>query len=80
VVGHRSLDNITDIYNETPERAACQLGRLVDTPNAQAVFLSGTGMLTITSHRSENRTIACYSSAHAVEKRKKKQFPVNRGE
>jgi maleate cis-trans isomerase len=46
VVSHRSLDNVTDIYNETPERAY-QLGRLVDTPNAQAVFLSGTGMPTI---------------------------------
>jgi maleate cis-trans isomerase len=47
VVSHRALDNVTDIYNETPERAY-QLGRLVDTPNAQAVFLSGTGMPTIT--------------------------------
>jgi len=47
VVSHRSLDNVTDIYNETPERAY-QLGRLVDTPNAEAVFLSGTGMPTIT--------------------------------
>jgi maleate cis-trans isomerase len=47
VVSHRSLDNVTDIYNETPERAY-QLGRLVDTANAQAVFLSGTGMPTIT--------------------------------
>jgi maleate cis-trans isomerase len=47
VVSHRSLDDVTDIYSETPERAY-RLGRLVDTPSAQAVFLSGTGMPTIT--------------------------------
>src|SRR5262245_53874663 len=46
VVSHRRLENVTDIYEETAERAY-ELGRAVDTPNAQAVFLSGTGMPTI---------------------------------
>jgi maleate cis-trans isomerase len=46
VVSHRRLENVTDIYDETAERAY-QLGRTVDTPAAQAVFLSGTGMPTI---------------------------------
>jgi maleate cis-trans isomerase len=46
VVSHRRLDNVTDIYEETAERAY-QLGRAVDSPKAQAIFLSGTGMPTI---------------------------------
>ena len=46
VVSHGRLENVTDIYEETAERAY-RLGRAVDTPNAQAVFLSGTGMPTI---------------------------------
>jgi len=46
VVSHRRLENVTDIYEETAERAY-ELGRAVDSPNAQAVFLSGTGMPTI---------------------------------
>src|SRR5262245_31232026 len=46
VVSHGRLPNVTDIYEETAERAY-QLGRTVDTPAAQAVFLSGTGMPTI---------------------------------
>jgi maleate cis-trans isomerase len=46
VVSHRRLENVTDIYEETAERAY-RLGRAVDSPNAQAVFLSGTGMPTI---------------------------------
>jgi maleate isomerase len=46
VVSHGRLENVTNIYDETPERAL-QLGRTVDTPAAQAVFLSGLGMPTI---------------------------------
>lgn len=46
VVSHGRLENVTNIYDETPERAY-QLGRTVDKPSAQAVFLSGTGMPTI---------------------------------
>ena len=46
MVSHRRLENVTDIYEETAERAY-ELGRAVDSPNAQAVFLSGTGMPTI---------------------------------
>jgi maleate isomerase len=46
VVSYERLKNVTDIYAETAERAY-QLGRSVDNPEAQAVFLSGTGMPTI---------------------------------
>jgi maleate cis-trans isomerase len=46
VVSCGRLENVTDIYEETPQRAY-QLGRSVDVPTAQAVFLSGTGMPTI---------------------------------
>jgi maleate cis-trans isomerase len=46
VVSQGRLENVTNIYDETPERA-CQLGRSVDTQTAQAVFLSGLGMPTI---------------------------------
>jgi maleate isomerase len=46
VVSHGRLENVTNIYDETPERAY-RLGRRVDTPAVQAVFLSGLGMPTI---------------------------------
>jgi maleate isomerase len=46
VVSHGRLENVTNIYDETLERARA-LGRAVDTQNAQAVFLSGLGMPTI---------------------------------
>jgi maleate isomerase len=46
VVAHRCLENVSNIYDETPERAY-RLGRAVDTDAAQAVFLSGLGMPTI---------------------------------
>jgi maleate isomerase len=46
VVSHGRLENVTDIYEQTAERAY-RLGREVDCPEAQAVFLSGTGMPTI---------------------------------
>jgi len=46
VVNHGQLENVVNIYDETPERAY-RLGRSIDRPNAQAVFLSGTGMPTI---------------------------------
>lgn len=41
-----SLPGVTNIYDETPERAY-QLGRMVDSPECEAVFLSGVGMPTI---------------------------------
>lgn len=41
-----NLDHVKNIYEETPERAE-QLGRKVNAPDAQAVFLSGVGMPTI---------------------------------
>jgi maleate cis-trans isomerase len=40
------LAGVSNIYDETPERAY-RLGRQVDVPAAQAVFLSGVGMPTI---------------------------------
>jgi maleate cis-trans isomerase len=46
VVSHGRLKNVTNIYDETPERARA-LGRAVDAQAAQAVFLSGLGMPTI---------------------------------
>ena len=42
--GH--LDDVSNIYEETPERAY-ELARRVDVPEAQALFLSGVGMPTI---------------------------------
>lgn len=47
VVSYGALENVTNIYDETAERAY-KLGRTVDKTDAQAVFLSGTGMPTIT--------------------------------
>ncbi len=46
VVSHGRLHNVTNIYDETPERAF-QLARSVDRPEADAVFLSGVGMPTL---------------------------------
>jgi maleate isomerase len=42
--GH--LEDVSNIYDETPERAY-ELARRVDVPQAQALFLSGVGMPTI---------------------------------
>jgi maleate cis-trans isomerase len=47
VVAHDNLKGVTNIYDETAERAY-RLARSVDRPEAQAVFLSGTGMPTLT--------------------------------
>jgi len=46
VVSHGRLDNVRNIYDETPERAY-RLGRAVDRDDVEAVFLSGSGMPTI---------------------------------
>ncbi len=46
VVSAGSLDDVTNIYDETPERALA-LALKVDRPEAQAVFLSGVGMPTV---------------------------------
>ena len=46
VVNFANLQGVTNIYDETAERAY-RLARLVDRPNAEAVFLSGTGMPTL---------------------------------
>ena len=42
----QNLKGVTNIYDETAERAY-GLARLVDRPEAEAVFLSGTGMPTL---------------------------------
>jgi maleate isomerase len=46
VVRADNLKGVTNIYDETAERAY-RLARGVDTPEAEAVFLSGTGMPTL---------------------------------
>jgi len=46
VPGYGVLENVVNIYDETPERAY-ELGRKVDTPQARAIFLTGVGMPTI---------------------------------
>jgi maleate cis-trans isomerase len=46
VVNFANLPNVTNIYDETAERAY-RLARSVDTDAAEAVFLSGTGMPTL---------------------------------
>jgi maleate isomerase len=46
VVSHGRLKNVSNIYDESPERAYA-LGRQVDVDEAQAVFISGVGMPTI---------------------------------
>jgi maleate isomerase len=46
VVSHGRLDNVRNIYDETPERAY-RLGRAIDKDDVEAVFLSGSGMPTI---------------------------------
>jgi maleate isomerase len=46
VASFDNLKGVTNIYDETAERAY-QLARMVDTPEADAVFLTGTGMPTL---------------------------------
>jgi maleate cis-trans isomerase len=46
VVRSENLKGVTNIYDETAERAY-GLARMVDRPEAEAVFLSGTGMPTL---------------------------------
>ena len=48
VASHGRVPNVTNIYDETAERAY-RLGRTIDTPAVQAVFLSGLGMPTIST-------------------------------
>ena len=46
VVNFANLEGVTNIYDETAERAY-RLARMVDREAAEAVFLSGTGMPTL---------------------------------
>lgn len=46
VVSDATLENVANIYDESPERAY-RLARQVDVPEAQAVFLSGLGLPTL---------------------------------
>jgi maleate isomerase len=45
IVSHQGLPGITNIYEETEARAY-DLGRSADTPDADAVLISGTGLPT----------------------------------
>jgi len=45
VIGHRRLDGVVNIYEETEERAHA-LGRAADVPGAEALLISGTGLPT----------------------------------
>jgi maleate cis-trans isomerase len=45
IVAHRGLPGVTNIYEETEERAYT-LGREADAPGADAVLISGTGLPT----------------------------------
>src|SRR5215468_9575939 len=45
VVGYHRLPDVANIYEETEDRALA-LGRAADTPDAQAVLISGTGLPT----------------------------------
>jgi maleate isomerase len=45
VVAHRGLDGVSNIYDETEERAYA-LGRATDVSGADAVLISGTGLPT----------------------------------
>jgi maleate isomerase len=45
IVAHRGLPGVTNIYEETEERAY-SLGRAADAPGADAVLISGTGLPT----------------------------------
>lgn len=46
IVGYQRLDGVHNIYEETTERAY-RLARQADVPEADAVFISGTGLPTI---------------------------------
>jgi maleate isomerase len=46
VVGMARLEGVRNIYEETTERAYA-VGRQADRPEAEAIFLSGTGMPTL---------------------------------
>jgi maleate cis-trans isomerase len=46
VVGYGRLENVRNIYEESAERAY-RLARQVDTAEAEAVFISGTGLPTL---------------------------------
>ena len=46
VVSYQRLEGVHNIYEETPERAY-RLARLADSPEAEAVFISGTGLPTL---------------------------------
>jgi maleate isomerase len=67
VVARGRLKDVTNIYDETPERAY-RLGREVDCPNAQALFLSGVGMPTLATLQSLEQDLGkpVISSASAM--------------
>ncbi len=60
VVNFDNLKGVMNIYDETAERAY-RLARMVDTAEAEAVFLTGTGMPTCRCSRRSNRIWASRS-------------------
>ena len=67
VVNVRRLENVTNIYEETAERAGA-LARQVDVPQAQALFLSGVGMPTLAALEAAEQALGkpCISSAASM--------------
>lgn len=61
------LQGVANIYDETPQRA-CELARQVDGPAAEAVFLSGVGLPTVTVLERLERELGkpVFSSAAAM--------------
>ena len=57
IVSHRRLEGVTNIYAESAERAY-QLAREADTPGADAMLLSGTGLPTVESSSRSSTTSA----------------------
>lgn len=67
VAAHVRLPGVTNIYDESPERAYA-LGRMADVQDAQAVFLSGVGMPTVDAIEALERDLGkpVLSSASAM--------------
>ena len=56
VVSYGNLEGVSNIYDETAERAR-ELARRIDVPAAQAIFLSGLGMPTIATIEAMERDL-----------------------
>lgn len=56
IVGHRRMEGVANIYEETTERVIA-LGRGADAPRADAVLVSGTGLPTASAVESLEREL-----------------------